>query len=217
MAPVIARLARRCRVHRARPRIQGGGDPAPSEALVAERMESVIPMRSTQRAMRCAGDRRCARRALLAAYRSAAPRRATCQPAAKGVRRLRTVALGLLAAGDAGERRDAGQGAVRRRRQHDRPPRRARSWCRSTGPSARRRWRLLRPLPRQSAGARQMVRDPGGGAAARHRSTRSSGWPTIPISPSPIPIGCARWRARSAPITGRSTMRRAVATPSSPT
>ena len=115
----------------------------PGEALIADRMDVIDPD-AIHEAREALAARRSARRSrdeLLAAFMPRASQRE--RPVARGQgrppaahRRARPDRRGRSR-----RRRSAGQGAVRRRRQHDRPPGRARrSWCRSTGPSARPRW-----------------------------------------------------------------------------
>ena len=73
----------------------------PSESLIADRMELVDPdavHRSREALRKVAGSRLA--EALLAAHRSDGVRGDDLSPKAKGIRRLRTVALGLLSAGD---------------------------------------------------------------------------------------------------------------------
>ena len=146
----------------------------PSDTLIAERMEVVDPdaIHASREALRAAIGTALSGE-LLAAHRSDGVEGDDLSPRAKGIRRLRTVALGLLVGGGRGAGGGARQDAVRRRRQHDRPPGRARH----PRVDARRRAaggarRFLRALPRRSAGARQMVCAPGRGAAAGHASTR---------------------------------------------
>ena len=159
-----------------------------------------IPTRSTQPARRCA--RRLGRelepRSGAAPMRPARANRFELSPAAKGARRLRTVALGYLMA--AGARRRARR--WRRRQFDDADNMTDRQGAlgvlanSSTRPSASRRsppstsaiaddalvldkWFTLQALSTPRRHARR-----GRGAA-----------PAIPISRSPIPTGCARWSA----------------------
>jgi aminopeptidase N len=73
----------------------------PSESLIADRMEVVDPdaIHSSREALRAALGSEL-REELLSAHRSVAAAGDDLSPAAKGVRRLRTVALALLAAGN---------------------------------------------------------------------------------------------------------------------
>ena len=108
------------------------------------------------------------------AYAATAANRFELSPAAKGARRLRTVALGYLMAARRRRRAGAGAAPVRRGRQHDRPAGRARRARQRRRAGARgRARRLLRALPGQRAGHRQMVHHPGARRRATTRCRRS--------------------------------------------
>ena len=114
-------------VERARPGVQGGGDPA-AERKPDRRPHGRRRSRRDPRLARAASHGRSglhSRTTFLRRIASAAPQGDDLSPAAKGVRRLRTVALGLHRRGERGAGGKPRQGAVRRRRQHDRPPGRA--------------------------------------------------------------------------------------------
>ena len=106
-----------------------------------------------------------------------------CRPQAKGIRRLRSVALGLLAAADAAQAAalakaqfDAAdnmtdrQGALGVLVSLEAPERQAALDA------------FYERFQRRSAGARQMVRAAGGGAARRYRRPGAEARRTIPIS-----------------------------------
>ena len=176
-----ARAATRCgagdpgdrrdaQVELARPRVQGRGDPA------AERKPDRRP--TGHRRSRC--DSRVARAAAIRdrhgiAWRIAcgAPQRRRfgrrCQP---GGQRRSSPADRVARPDRCCRRRRGGcarEGAVRSRRQHDRPPGRARRARVDRGPErAAGARRFLRALPRRPAGPRQMVRAAGRGAADGH-------------------------------------------------
>ena len=167
--------ARRCKSNALDPAFKAEAILLPSESLIADRMEVVDPD-AIHAVARSAARRRSARRCaddLLAAHRSDGAAGDDLSPDAKGIRRLRTVALGLIAAADAAQAAALAKAQFDARRQYDRPPGRARHprVARRAGAAGGAR-RFLRALPRRSAGARQMVRAAGRGAARRTRSTR---------------------------------------------
>ncbi len=99
--PVIAAIAATLKSNALDPAFKAEAILIPSESLIADRMDVVNPdaihaSRERLRAMIAAelGD------TLLAAHRSDGVEGHDLSPRAKGIRRLRTVALGLLAAGD---------------------------------------------------------------------------------------------------------------------
>ena len=128
-----------------------------------------------------------------AAYAATAANRFELSPAAKGARRLRTVALGYLMAVGRGGRAGAGAAAVRRGRQHDRPAGRAHRPRQQrgarAGDGAR---RLLRALSGQCAGASTNGSPRRRSRPATTRCRRCSSCSAIPISRSAIRTGCAR-------------------------
>ena len=174
--PVIRAVAATLQSNALDPAFKAEAILLPSESLIADRMDVVDPdaIHASREALR-AGDRLGARPASCSPRIAAtAPRATICRRAPRASGGCARSRWALLAAADDGAGGGAGQGAVRRRRQHDRPPGRARHpglarRARAAGGARR----LLRPLPRRSAGARQMVRAAGGGAAAGHASTRS--------------------------------------------
>jgi aminopeptidase N len=100
-APVVEAIAATLRSNSLDPAFKAEAIIIPSEGLIADRMEVVDPdaIHSSREALRRAiasalGDD------LLAAHRSHGVQGHDLTPQAKGIRRLRTVALGMLAAGD---------------------------------------------------------------------------------------------------------------------
>ena len=158
---------------------------------------------------------RCARRSASALderpARGASRRRpcaaTTCQPSAKGVRRLRTVALGLLAAAD------AAQAAALAKAQFDRADNmtdRQGALGILVSLDAPERQAALDAFYERfrddAAGARQMVRAAGGGAAAGHGRPGRCRLATHPDFTIDQPQPAARaGRQRSAATSGRST------------
>jgi aminopeptidase N len=114
-APVIEAVAATLRSNSLDPAFKGEAILLPSEALIADRMEVVDPdaIHAAREALRrslgtaLSSD-------LLAAHRSDGVDGDDLSPRAKGIRRLRTVALGLIAAAD------AAQGAALAKAQFDR-------------------------------------------------------------------------------------------------
>jgi aminopeptidase N len=114
-APVIEAVAATLRSNSLEPAFKGEAIQLPSEALIADRMEVVDPdaIHAAREALRrslgtaLSSD-------LLAAHRSDGVDGDDLSPRAKGIRRLRTVALGLIAAAD------AAQGAALAKAQFDR-------------------------------------------------------------------------------------------------
>ncbi len=114
-APVIEAVAATLRSNSLDPAFKGEAILLPSEALIADRMEVVDPdaIHAAREALRrslgtaLSSD-------LLAAHRSDGVDGDDLSPRAKGIRRLRTVALGLIAAAD------ATQGAALAKAQFDR-------------------------------------------------------------------------------------------------
>ena len=166
----------------------------PSEAIVGDRMETVDPD-----AIHAARDRLRAalgsslRDDLLAQHRAESPRGDDLSPAAKGTRKLRLVALGLLAAAgqeegaalakrqfDAADNMTDRQGALGILVSLDRPERQA------ALDAFYERFRDDQLVLDKWFGLQAAAQRP------RHASTRSSGWRSTPISPSPTPTGCAR-------------------------
>ena len=101
--PVVAAIGATLKSNALDPAFKAEAILMPSESLIADRMETVDPdaIHASREQLRAAiahelGD------ALLAAHRSDGVAGDDLSPRAKGIRRLRTVALGLLAAGDQG-------------------------------------------------------------------------------------------------------------------
>ena len=191
----------------------------PTEAFLGDQLAEIDPqaIRRAREALRVRLGRELAGE-WRAAYAATAANRFEYTPAAKGLRRLRSVALSYLAAGEAGDapalalaqfesadnmtdRMGAlgvlvnGEGVERDAALaafHDRY--RDDALVYSTNGSRRRRCR-----------------------PARIRRRRSRRWQATPTSRSPIRTGCARSSAPSPPINMRSTMRRGADTASSRT
>ena len=156
----------------------------PSESLIADRMDVVDPdaiHAAREQLRRAIGS--ALSDELLAAHRSDGVEGDDLSPHAKGVRRLRTVALGLLSAADEAQAASLAkaqfdradnmtdrQGALGVLVSLDAPERQAALDA------------FYAPLPRRSAGARQMVRAAGGGAAAGHGRPGAEASRSIPIS-----------------------------------
>ena len=102
-APVIEAMRRTLASNALDPAFKGEALIMPSESLIGDRMAMVDPaaIHGAREALRAAIGMALAE-PLAAAQRQSAPG-VDLSPAAKGVRRLRTVALGLLASGDAAE------------------------------------------------------------------------------------------------------------------
>ena len=103
-APVIAAIGATLKSNALDPAFKAEAILIPSESLIADRMQVVDPdtIHASRERLRAAiaeelGD------TLLAAHRSDGVQGYDLSPRAKGIRRLRTVALGLLAAGDQSE------------------------------------------------------------------------------------------------------------------
>ena len=217
--PVIRAIARHAAIQFARSGIQGRSDPAaqrkPDRGPHGRGRSGRDPRRPRSAS---AGDRRAAVGCIArrAPQRWRSRRRFVAQgqghPAA---------ALGL--AWPACRRRRIARGgsredAVRRGRQYDRPPGRARraGFARGARAAGRAR-RLLRALPRRPAGARQMVRAAGRGAAQRHRRPGAEARRTSRFhdhQPQPLAVAGGDVRRRT---IGRSTRATGAATPSWPT
>jgi aminopeptidase N len=101
-APVIDAVSATLRSNSLDPAFQGEAILIPSDSLIAERMEEVDPdtIHASRETLREAIGRTLSDE-LLGAHRSDGADGHDLSPRAKGIRRLRTVALGLLAAGDA--------------------------------------------------------------------------------------------------------------------
>jgi aminopeptidase N len=99
--PVIEAVAATLRSNALDPAYKAEAILLPSESLIADRMELVDPdaIHESREALRKAAGSQLSD-ALLAAHRSDGVRGDDLSPKAKGIRRLRTVALGLLSAGD---------------------------------------------------------------------------------------------------------------------
>ncbi len=171
-APVIARDRRDASVQLARPGVQGRGDPA-AERKPDRRPHGRGRSRRDPRVARGAarGDRRAA------VATSCSPRIAATARPATTCRRAPRASAGCAPSRSACSPRPTRRKAAAlakaqfdARRQHDRPPGRARrpGVARRARAAGRAR-RLLRALPRRPAGARQMVRAAGRGAARRTR------------------------------------------------
>ena len=190
----------------------------PSESLIGDRMELVDPDAIHAARERLRATIGAELRGELVRAHSAETIGNDLGVAAKGARRLKSVALGLLAAGDpasgaelakaqfdAADNMTDRQGALAVLASLDAP--RARGRAR----------RLLRPLQGRSAGGRQMVRAAGVGAAARdHRRGRAPRRPPRVHPRQPQPPALAG-RHISRPTSGRSTTRRGAAIDLSPT
>jgi aminopeptidase N len=101
--PVVAAIGATLTSHALDPAFKAEAILIPSESLIADRMDVVDPdaIHASRERLRAAiagelGD------TLLAAHRSDGVEGHDLSPRAKGIRRLRTIALGLLAAGDEG-------------------------------------------------------------------------------------------------------------------
>jgi aminopeptidase N len=149
----------------------------PSEAFIGDQMPVVDPeaIRAAREALR--GRARPRARAAVA-RRLCRDRRQPLRifPAAKGARRLRTVALGYLMA--AGARGRAGAGDAQFDEADNMTDRQGAlgALANSDAPERSGARRLLRPLPRRCPGARQMVHGPGALDPRRHaRGGRGAG------------------------------------------
>jgi len=114
-APVIGAVAATLQSNSLDPAFKGEAILLPGDALIAERMEEVDPdaIHASRETLRGAIGSELPD-GLLAAHRSDGADGHDLSPAAKGIRRLRTVALGLIAAGD------PDQGAALAKAQFDR-------------------------------------------------------------------------------------------------
>ena len=165
----------------------------PSEAFVGDQMPIVDPdaiFAAREALRRDLGKRLSAQ--WRAAY-DAAPRGAYAySPAAKGDRRLRSVALGYIAASGAPDAATIAFRQFERSGQHDRSAGRAddarQQRCRRARGGAR---HLLQSLCGQCAGARQMVPDPGAGEPRGHRRGGRSACPASRFH-ARQPQSCAR-------------------------
>jgi len=103
-APVIEAVAATLRSNSLDPALKGEAILLPSEALIADRLAVVDPdaIHASRETLRHALGSSLASD-LLAAHRSDGVEGHDLSPRAKGIRRLRTVALGLIAAGDEAE------------------------------------------------------------------------------------------------------------------
>jgi aminopeptidase N len=99
--PVIGAISATLRSNTLDPAFKAEAILMPSESLIADRMEMVDPdaIHASREALRKAAGSQLGD-ALLAAHRSHGVRGDDLSPRAKGIRRLRTVALSLLSAGD---------------------------------------------------------------------------------------------------------------------
>ena len=104
LAPVIEAVAATLRSNSLDPALKGEAILLPSEALIADRLAVVDPdaIHASREVLRHALGSDLASD-LLAAHRSDGVEGHDLSPRAKGIRRLRTVALGLIAAGDEAE------------------------------------------------------------------------------------------------------------------
>ena len=111
--PVIAAIGTTLRSNALDPAFKGEAILLPSESLIGDRMDSVDPdaIHAAREHLRAAIGSALAGE-LAAAHSADGARGDDLSSAAKGIRRLRSVALGLIAAGRSGPRRGAGQGAV---------------------------------------------------------------------------------------------------------
>ena len=168
--PLVSAVASTLRSNSLDPALKAEAVLLPSEAIIADRMETVDPdsIHEAREALR-AHIGKALQADLVATRGGRGPAGDDLSPSAKGLRKLRLVSLGLIAAADPAD------GAKMAKAQFDA----AGNMTERQGALAvlvfalRSRktagaGRLFRPVQKRSAGTRQMVRASGCGAAQRH-------------------------------------------------